>query len=458
MATKVRVTDCGPEVSQPGAPLHPWNFAAVFAPIPGWDERRPPASSLGPNRFDSSGETDSVPPSPRRPTCRSRSASPTCGRRSSARPRRAAGAAGRGQDDHRPAAPARRAVARRRAHRGARTTPTGGPGRRPPDGLPARRGGRGHRRLPDPRRAPGRRAHPDRGGDRGDPHPPPPARSLAPRRRPGDLRRDPRAEPAGRPGPGAHPRRPGGAAARAPHPRHVGHARHRAGRRAARTDCRRRRCWDGPAPVVASDGRSHPVDVRWRPTARPPAGRGRGGRGAARAAVGCGDVLVFLAGAADIRRVRSSLARAVPRRRRPTAVRRPVARRAGPGSGAVAARATAGRARHRHRRDQPHRRRRADRGRQRPGAQPALRPAQRVDPAAHRAELAGIGRSAGGPGRAHRSGVAYRLWSEGEHAHRRAFAPPEIESVDLAGLALELAVWGPRPRPRVPRSAARRAP
>ena len=30
----------------------------------------------------------------------------------------------------------------------------------------------------------------------------------------------------------------------------------------------------------------------------------------------------------------------------------------------------------------------------------------------------------------------------GEHAHRRPFAPPEIESVDLAGLALELAVWG----------------
>jgi ATP-dependent helicase HrpB len=47
-------------------------------------------------------------------------------------------------------------------------------------------------------------------------------------------------------------------------------------------------------------------------------------------------------------------------------------------------------------------------------------------------------------GRAGRTGpgVAHRLWTEGEHAHRRPFAPPEIETVDLAGLALELAVWG----------------
>lgn len=47
-------------------------------------------------------------------------------------------------------------------------------------------------------------------------------------------------------------------------------------------------------------------------------------------------------------------------------------------------------------------------------------------------------------GRAGRTepGVAYRLWSEAEHRARRAFAPPEIAVVDLAGLALELAEWG----------------
>ena len=42
-------------------------------------------------------------------------------------------------------------------------------------------------------------------------------------------------------------------------------------------------------------------------------------------------------------------------------------------------------------------------------------------------------------------GVAYRLWSEAEHATRRPWPDPEIVSADLAGLALELAVWGAAP-------------
>src|SRR5213079_3354341 len=47
-------------------------------------------------------------------------------------------------------------------------------------------------------------------------------------------------------------------------------------------------------------------------------------------------------------------------------------------------------------------------------------------------------------GRAGRTepGVAYRLWSKLEHAARRPFPDPEIATADLAGLALELAVWG----------------
>ena len=50
-------------------------------------------------------------------------------------------------------------------------------------------------------------------------------------------------------------------------------------------------------------------------------------------------------------------------------------------------------------------------------------------------------------GRAGRTGpgVAYRLWSKMEHAARRPYAAPEIATVDLAGLALELAVWGADP-------------
>ncbi len=47
-------------------------------------------------------------------------------------------------------------------------------------------------------------------------------------------------------------------------------------------------------------------------------------------------------------------------------------------------------------------------------------------------------------GRAGRTepGVAYRLWSKLEHSTRRAHLEAEITQVDLSGLALELAVWG----------------
>ena len=47
-------------------------------------------------------------------------------------------------------------------------------------------------------------------------------------------------------------------------------------------------------------------------------------------------------------------------------------------------------------------------------------------------------------GRAARQGpgVAYRLWNEAAHAGRPAFAPPEIETADLAPMVLSLAQWG----------------
>ena len=43
-------------------------------------------------------------------------------------------------------------------------------------------------------------------------------------------------------------------------------------------------------------------------------------------------------------------------------------------------------------------------------------------------------------------GVAYRLWSQLEHASRPAHRDAEITQVDLAGLALELAAWGAEPQ------------
>lgn len=39
-------------------------------------------------------------------------------------------------------------------------------------------------------------------------------------------------------------------------------------------------------------------------------------------------------------------------------------------------------------------------------------------------------------------GVCYRLWTKGEEGALPAFAPAEIETADLSGLALELALWG----------------
>jgi len=42
-------------------------------------------------------------------------------------------------------------------------------------------------------------------------------------------------------------------------------------------------------------------------------------------------------------------------------------------------------------------------------------------------------------------GLCYRLWTRGEEGALRPFPQPEIEAADLAGLALELALWGARP-------------
>ncbi|MBB96191.1 MAG: ATP-dependent helicase HrpB [Rhodobacteraceae bacterium] len=42
-------------------------------------------------------------------------------------------------------------------------------------------------------------------------------------------------------------------------------------------------------------------------------------------------------------------------------------------------------------------------------------------------------------------GFCYRLWTRGEHGALAAFPPPEIAAADLAGLALDCALWGTPP-------------
>ncbi|GAA4644156.1 ATP-dependent helicase HrpB [Pontixanthobacter gangjinensis] len=59
----------------------------------------------------------------------------------------------------------------------------------------------------------------------------------------------------------------------------------------------------------------------------------------------------------------------------------------------------------------------------------------------HRASQAAAAQRAGRAAR-QGPGVAYRLWEQGGHAGRRKFDPPEMETSDLAPLALSLARWG----------------
>ncbi|MDE3205807.1 MAG: ATP-dependent helicase HrpB [Acidobacteriota bacterium] len=197
------------------------------------------------------------------------------------------------------------------------------------------------------------------------------------------------------------------------------------------------------APVITSAGRSFPVEVRWAPM--PTGGRLATGVAAAvfRAlAVDAGDLLVFLPGVGEIRAVTDALGTptdfdVVTLHGGLPAAAQDIALRAGgrrrvvlatdlaetsvtvEGAGVVI---DAGLAR-------------------RPYYDPAggltrLRTAV--------ASRASADQRAGRAGRLG-PGVAYRLWSAAEHDRRRLWPDPEISSADLAGLALELAVWGAAP-------------
>ncbi len=206
------------------------------------------------------------------------------------------------------------------------------------------------------------------------------------------------------------------------------------------------------APIIASSGRAHPVEVRWLPRSTVTGPRRRGGqRDRLEPAVATavqqalrdeptGDVLVFLPGAGEIRRVESLLG--------------PVDADIRPLFGALPAA------------DQDAALQRSPPGRRKvvlatdiaetsltvEGVRVVVDAGQarvpRYEPRTGMTALHTVAASKASAeqraGRAGRTepGVAYRLWSKMDHAARRPFAAPEISQVDLAPLVLELACWG----------------
>lgn len=203
----------------------------------------------------------------------------------------------------------------------------------------------------------------------------------------------------------------------------------------------------GDAPLVTAHGRAFPVDTRWldRPLARD----ARLAEAAADLTLRAlaeqeGSALVFLPGEGEIRRVAALLEGRVPEgcAIRPLfgamdiAAQRAAIAPAREGRKVVLATAIAetsltiegvrvvvdaGRAR---------------RARFDPGSGMARLVTERVTRAEAEQRRGRAGRL--GPG------VCYRMWTRGEEGALAAFPPPEIEVADLAGLALELAVWGAR--------------
>ncbi|MEO1194933.1 MAG: ATP-dependent helicase HrpB [Pseudomonadota bacterium] len=203
----------------------------------------------------------------------------------------------------------------------------------------------------------------------------------------------------------------------------------------------------GGAPIIASEGRAFHVEIRWldRPTPK----HIRLDAIVADAILAAledtkGDVLVFLPGEGDIHRTAERLAHGLPDS---VVVHRLFGRMAM----ADQRRALAP--------DRTHRKvvlataiaetsltiegvrvvidaGRARRARFDPGSGMTRLVTERVSRAEADQRSGRAGRTA--------PGVCYRLWTKGEEGGLDLFPPPEIETADLAGLALDMAVWGAR--------------
>ncbi|AXC49275.1 ATP-dependent helicase HrpB [Paracoccus suum] len=200
------------------------------------------------------------------------------------------------------------------------------------------------------------------------------------------------------------------------------------------------------APVIVAEGRAFPVETRW--LERPLSGGTRLAVEAARLIAHAfaeeteGTLLAFLPGEGDIRRVAASLgdlpAEIVPLYGAlPFAQQRAALSQPGPMRRIVLATAIAETSL-----TIPGVRVVVDAGRARRSRfDPASGMSRLVTERASRAEAE---QRRGRAGRV-APGVCYRMWARAEEGAMPAFAPPEIASADLTGLALELAVWGGDP-------------
>ena len=197
------------------------------------------------------------------------------------------------------------------------------------------------------------------------------------------------------------------------------------------------------APVVTAAGRAYPVETIWLPCPLRKERRLEDGVAdivAQGLAEREGDVLAFLPGEAEIRRVAARLDGAPAEIRPLYGALPPSAQRAAlaPGAGRKVVLATAiaetsltipgvrvvvdaGRAR---------------RARYDPGSGMSRLVTERVTRAEADQRRGRAGRET--------PGTCYRMWTRGEEGALALFPPPEIETADLAGLALELAAWGAR--------------
>ena len=198
-----------------------------------------------------------------------------------------------------------------------------------------------------------------------------------------------------------------------------------------------------PAPVVESEARTHPIDMHWAPLKRETRLEAHTAHIVRRALRSHdGDMLVFLPGMAEIRRVEQALREAdvsahvrilhgalpIEQQDLALAASFPGERKVVLATDVAETSLTVEGVRIV-----------VDSGRAKsPRFDPRTGMTRLIT---HSISKASADQRSGRAGRTE-PGVAYRLWSKVEHGARKPFIAPEIMSVDLAGLVLELAKWG----------------